>query len=581
MPQTCKELSRMLANDAERVARYLLPNGKKSGHEFKVGNAQGESGESLSICLSGDKAGVWADFATGEGGDLIDLWQQTHCLSLKEALAEIKSWLGVQDYTLKASSAKTHFKRPANLRNLNPKKKALDYLCTVRKLDKAILETFKVTSNESEIIFPYWRDDELLQIKYLCIDRPDGKKQIRTEKDCEPCLFGWQALPKDARSITLTEGEIDAMTLYQYGIPALSLPFGGGIGQKQAWLEYEFDRLAYFDEIYLCLDQDEVGQQTVEHLAKRLGYHRCKVVKLPYKDANECLQQGITADEIKHLFAKATTYDPQELKPASAFLDRVLKQFSGELESLGVSCPWPKAKGIRFREGELSIWTGINGHGKSQFLGHLALHFMKEGKRLCIASLEMRPERLLYRLIRQGLAEASPSPEKIKAAHLYFDDKLWLFDVTGSAKTERILDVFAYAKKRYEVDIFIIDSLMKCGLSEDDYNSQKLFVEALCDFKNEYNCHVHLIAHPRKDQNENTPPGKMDVKGSGAITDLADNCFSIWRNKGNKAGIHDCLWQCDKQRNGDFEGKIGLYFHQDSYQFVEEPKKPVVYINLS
>jgi len=50
------------------------------------------------------------------------------------------------------------------------------------------------------------------------------------------------------------------MTLYQYGFPALSVPFGGGTGNKHRWLEYEFDRLAVFDEIYLCFDQDKEGQ---------------------------------------------------------------------------------------------------------------------------------------------------------------------------------------------------------------------------------------------------------------------------------------------------------------------------------
>jgi twinkle protein len=30
--------------------------------------------ESLKVHLTGDKAGIWQDFATGEGGDLLDLW---------------------------------------------------------------------------------------------------------------------------------------------------------------------------------------------------------------------------------------------------------------------------------------------------------------------------------------------------------------------------------------------------------------------------------------------------------------------------------------------------------------------------
>ena len=68
------ELKSRLADRAEAVARMLLPLGKMSSGEWKVGSASGESGGSLSINLKGNKAGIWADFATGQGGDLIDLW---------------------------------------------------------------------------------------------------------------------------------------------------------------------------------------------------------------------------------------------------------------------------------------------------------------------------------------------------------------------------------------------------------------------------------------------------------------------------------------------------------------------------
>jgi len=90
-----------------------------------------------------------------------------------------------------------------------------------------------------------------------------------------------------------------------------------------------------------------------------------------------------------------------------------------------------------------------------------------------------------------------------------------------------VYSVFEYARQRYGIDVFLIDSLMKCGIAEDDFNTQKCFVERLCDFKNSHPCHIHLIAHPRKSQDESHLPNKMDIKGSGAITDLADNVFSV------------------------------------------------------
>ena len=56
-----------------------------------------------------------------------------------------------------------------------------------------------------------------------------------------------------------------------------------------------------------------------------------------------------------------------------------------------------------------SVWTGINGHGKSQFLGHIILDAMKHGARVCIANLELQPRRLLMRLTRQAGAIAEPT----------------------------------------------------------------------------------------------------------------------------------------------------------------------------
>ncbi|STX00666.1 Uncharacterised protein [Kluyvera ascorbata] len=47
----------------------------------------------------------------------------------------------------------------------------------------------------------------------------------------------------------------------------------------------------------------------------------------------------------------------------------------------------------------------------------------------------------------------------------------------------------------------------------------------LCDFKNEQL--PLLVTHARK---TNDSAGKMDVKGTGALTDMPDNVMAIWRN---------------------------------------------------
>ena len=59
------ELSGRMAADCASIVSYLLPQGKKTGSEWKAGSVTGEPGGSLSVRLTGAKAGVWKDFASG------------------------------------------------------------------------------------------------------------------------------------------------------------------------------------------------------------------------------------------------------------------------------------------------------------------------------------------------------------------------------------------------------------------------------------------------------------------------------------------------------------------------------------
>lgn len=598
-----KEVSRQLALRAEEISHYLLPNGKKQGHEWCVGSVSGEAGFSLKVHLSNDKAGVWCDFASGDKGDLLDLWALNRNLTISEAMKEASNYLGISSPHFDVHRISHHVKPKQKIAPLTENSSTMNYLLNERKLKLSTLQAFQIGAHNDEIAFPYWRDSEVIFIKYLKLERIKGKKQIRVEANCEPCLFGWHMIPPQAREVIICEGEIDAMTLWQYGLPALSVPFGAGAANKHAWIEYEFERLAVFDEIYLCMDDDKEGHIATKDLLERLGCYRCKVMKLPYKDANECLQQGVLKEIIHQSMTEAKSLDPAELKSARAFTKQVIEEFyplEGKL--LGYEPAWDKTKDkILFRPDEVSVWTGINGHGKSQFLGQITLSAMKQGAKVCIASLEIKPKRLLTRLTRQAGALALPSPEYIEAIHDWYGDKLWLFDLVGTAKSQRLLEVFRYAKQRYGVDVFVIDSFMKLDIVEDDYKAQKAFMEQLCDFKNQYNCHVHIVSHPRKGANELTPPGKLDNKGTGALSDLADNCFTVWRNKEKESlkqkqnmGISlspkelkqlegsDCWWCCDKQRNGDWEGKFGFWFDSKSLQYLEKPdQKPKRFVEYS
>lgn len=600
---SAKNIVCLLGQSIDRVMQHLLPNGKRKGREWRVGSVNGEPGESLRVCLEGSKMGLWSDFATGQSGDLLNLWCLCRDKAISEAILEVRQWLGIPSPTFEPQRRSNWVEPPIkNEASLQANSRVARYLTEERKLKLETLRKFQIKEMQNEIVFPYYIEGKLTLIKYLQLDRPNGKKVICVSPNSQPCLFGWQAVPKDARGLVLVEGEIDAMSLDQceLGMAILSVPFGGGTGAKHQWLEHEFDRIAIFDEIFLCLDNDAVGQSATHELIERLGRYRCRVVQLPRKDANECLQAGINTEDIRKCFENARVLDPDELKHASIYVDQVIQEFYPSNDHpIGYSLPWVKASGkINFRPSELSLWTGYNGHGKSQVLGHAILHFMKQGAKVCIASLELKPKRLLFRLTRQAAGLRNPSEEYIRAIHQWYDNQLWIFDLVGTTKTARLLEVFQYARQRYGIDVFVIDSLMKCGIGEEDYSAQKLFIDQLCDFKNMHDCHIHLVAHPRKGQDEYKLPGKLDMKGSGTITDLADNCFGVFRNKlkedeisklGDRVELpviilekYDCLLGCTKQRNGEWEGIIPLWFNLDSFQYLENRHhKPIQMIPYS
>ena len=602
-----KDLSKMLADRASEIAQMLFPNGKKEGNEWCVGSMDGEKGKSMKIHLAGSKSGVWSDFQSGDSGDLLDLWALKHGLSISEAMKQVSQFFNLSTPTHYAESKKK-FTRPTPkpLPALKPMSPVHQYLSVTRGIEQPVIDAFKIPHSESEIIFHYFRGTELIFTKNLKLERKNGDKQMFVSANSEPCLFGWQTIPANSREVVICEGEIDAMSFYQYGVPALSVPFGGGKGDKQRWIEYEYDNLNRFDDIVICMDNDEAGKAGAKEIVERLGAHRCRIATLPMKDANECLVNGISKDDITYFLEQAKTIDPEELRRHDDFTDlayEILHPTPGKF--LGYTLGIDKCSDhILFRPSGLSMWTGYNGHGKTLFLGQVMLNMIAQGGTVCIASMELYPEELMARTYIQATAQTEPSRGFINAINNALDGRLYIFNLVGTGKIKRLLEVFLYARRRYGVDVFIVDSLTTLNIAEDDYNGQKELTEMLRDFKLQHNCHIHLVAHPRKPRDEREIPGKYDIRGGGAISDLADNCFAVWRNKEKehldrryqrgdmmtpeeleKLQKPDAYLKCDKNRHGRGkykEGIFGFWFHEPSFQYLErEGQRPKPFIEYS
>ena len=278
-----------------------------------------------------------------------------------------------------------------------------------------------------------------------------------------------------------------------------------------------------------------------------------------------------------------------KVRPASEYAEDVIaRMYQTDAASVGCRLPWSKTEELfRIRPGEVTLWPGINGHGKSMVVGQVMTSLMRQSQRVCIASMEMKPVATMTRICRQACGTNLPSERYIRDFHTWTDGKLWIYDQHGTVNADRMLAVLHYAAKELGVTQFVIDSLMKCGIAEDDYNGQKRFIDRLCAAAKDTNCHIHLIAHSRKSQDELTAPGKMDVKGSGSITDQVDNVLTVWRNKKKEIAIEagkakpedmdapDALLICDKQRHGEWEGRIALWFDKPSFRYKGSSREPV------
>lgn len=262
-----------------------------------------------------------------------------------------------------------------------------------------------------------------------------------------------------------------------------------------------------------------------------------------------------------------------KIRSASEFLQDTIDAFYLPSDATLPPRPlWEKANDkIAFRNGEVSLWAGINGHGKSMMLSQVTLDLMLQNERVLVLSFEMLPVRQMQRMCRQSYADDDPSVQFLKTFHQWTDGRLWLYDHNGAIKWQKVIAVMRYAQEKFGITQFVIDSLMKCVKGEADYDAQKDFVNELCAFAQARRVHVHLVHHIRKGENEDQIPGKFDAKGAGAITDMVDNVFIVWRNKkAERTDKPSAMLKCDKQRNGEWEGMLGFWFHMASMQYLEK-----------
>ena len=274
-----------------------------------------------------------------------------------------------------------------------------------------------------------------------------------------------------------------------------------------------------------------------------------------------------------------------KVKSTDIFADDLVKYFGEEIHS-GKSLGWIKTEDkFRVRASELTILTGVSGHGKSMWLSQVILSMMKQQTKCLIASLEMRPVLTLARMVTQALGSPEPTDDYIRKFCERAKDKLYIYDQLGVTTSDDMIATLYYGKHVLGVDVFIIDSLMKISnISEESLEAQKLFTDRLAVTARDLNIAIFLVAHTRKLKDETEIPDATNIMGSSHIRNLCDNIICVWRNRYKEKLIEEGKTSDDelkiipdakvfvqKQRNAQWEGSFNFWFDQKGLKYKESP----------
>lgn len=302
----------------------------------------------------------------------------------------------------------------------------------------------------------------------------------------------------------------------------------------------------------------------------------------------------------RDLFAFLGQQESQNIHWGDHFVEELLDSFAPDRPQVGATLPWWECQDlIRFRPGEVTVHAGMNGHRKSMLTGQLMMFFAFQGEACGVMSFEMPVRDTQRRMCQQAAGSAQPARDFAKRWAMWNHRHLAYYDKLDTTPSSRVLGAVFYMAKELGCRHIMIDSLAKCGLPYGERGAEKSFIDALCATAKAFQIHIHLVSHVRKPTNAGQEyiPNKFDVRGASELTDLVHNVIIHWADKRKEsirqriAAGHtipekdqqyfdekpDQRMIVEKQRNGAYEGTIGLNFH-DSLQFFKgkllQPKLP-------
>jgi twinkle protein len=192
-------------------------------------------------------------------------------------------------------------------------------------------------------------------------------------------LFGMNLFPAgSAKKVTVTEGELDALSIYQmmdhrYINPVVSLP--SATPSKKLW-EKCSEWLNSFDQIILSVDKDEAGDAVASRMAKMFPNKVYRVDHGDYKDANDFLQGG-KAKEFMSAWWGAQKYVPENvLNTTDQFLSLYRDTPEHQYVPTGIQALDDKIMGLM--QGHFTVIKAPTGIGKTEVMRFLEYNMIQK-----------------------------------------------------------------------------------------------------------------------------------------------------------------------------------------------------------
>jgi twinkle protein len=458
--------------------------------------------------------------------------------------------------------------------------KVIDFFEKDRKISNNTLLRFKITEARERmpqfekevdcICFNYFRNDQLVNIKFR-----GPKKSFKMISKAELIFFNIDAIKGDKECV-ICEGEIDCMSFHESGIfNVVSVPNGASKGsQKLEYLDNCWEYFEGMEKIVLAVDNDEAGISLREELARRLGKEKCYRVAYPEgcKDANEVLVKfGIS--DVKLLYHNASEWPLEGVMTVDEMIP-TLDEWYYEGYPVGDKAGIDGFDDLlSFRPGQLTIITGIPGHGKDEFTNYIMANLAKKHHwKFAMFGFEETTEetatKLMEKIVGKSFGFRKDPAHRISVKE--YQNSLAIIDlyffIVNHEDIETDIDsiitlAIQLVKRKGIKGLYInpwnwIEHNRAQGVTETEYVS--LVLTKIIKFARRYSVHVFLLAHTTK-MMKNTKTGKYDIptlysiSGSANFFNKTHNGITIYRDYA--ADSVDVYVQKVKQ---SWLGKIGF-----------------------